>query len=99
VHKRVLDPTDQAHRFERGGFRFRVLDAQGQVVPGSEFATDSTGCGVCPTDLRVGDQYTLDELFSPVPNVTLTPTQFEMTTANQQLQVVNQVLPNTPYVS
>jgi Dyp-type peroxidase family len=98
VHKRVIDPNDTTRRFERGGFRFQVIDSSGQVVTGSEFATESTGRGICPVELRLGQAYVLQELESPVPNLTLTQTSFSMERHNQQLQVVNQVTqPNTPY--
>jgi len=98
VHKRVVDPTDPSRRFERHGFRFQIVDAQGQVVAGSDFDTDSTGRGVCPVELTIGQQYTLQELASPVQNVQLTQTPFTMEKRNQQLQVVNQVTqPQTPY--
>jgi deferrochelatase/peroxidase EfeB len=97
VHKRVTDPNDSNRRFERGGFVFQVLDAQGQPI-GGQFTTDSTGRGICPVELPLGQPYMLQELSSPVPNVTLTNTPFAMDKPNQQLQVGNQVTqPNTPY--
>jgi Dyp-type peroxidase family len=98
VHKRVVDPNDPSRRFERRGFTFQVRDAQGQIIAGSQFATDSTGRGVCPVELAIGQNHTLDELASPVANVQLTQTAFVMEKRNQQLHVVNQVTqPNTPY--
>jgi Dyp-type peroxidase family len=98
VHKRVVNPTDATKRFERRGFTFNIADSTGQVVPGSEFETDSTGRGLCPVELQIGQQYTLQELTSPVANVALTNTPFAMERQNQQLQVINQVTqPNTPY--
>jgi Dyp-type peroxidase family len=98
VHKRVVDQSDPSRRFERRGFRFQILDSQGQVVPGSEFETDSTGRGICPAELTIGQNYKLNELHSPVPNVELTHTDFTMEHPNQQLHVPNQVTqPNTPY--
>jgi len=98
VHKRVVDPNDPTRRFERRGFVFQVLDGQGQVVANSQFTTDSTGRGICPVELQVGQQYTLQELSSPVANVQLANTPFTMERRNQQLRVVNQVTqPNTPY--
>jgi hypothetical protein len=98
VHKRVLDTTNPTRRFERGGFSFQILDAQGAVVPDSPFTTDSTGRGICPVELEIGQTYSLQELSSPVPNVQLTTTQFTMDKPNKQLNVVNQVTqPNTPY--
>lgn len=98
VHKRVTDPNDPTRRFERGRFRFDLRDAVGQLVQGSEFSTDSTGRGICPVELPMGQQFVLNELFSPVPNIGLTQTPFVMDRANKQLQVLNQVTqPNTPY--
>lgn len=98
VRKRVVDSSDPNRRFERGGFQFRVLDAQQQPVPGSEFATNSTGRGICPVELQLGQSYTLDEQASPVANVALQQTPFEMEKRAQQLRIVNQVTqPNTPY--
>jgi len=75
VHKRVVDPNDTSRRFERRGFTFQVVDAQSQVVANSQFTTDSTGRGICPVELQIGQQYTLQELSSPVANVQLTSTQ------------------------
>jgi Dyp-type peroxidase family len=98
VHKRVVDPADSTRRFERRGFAFQVRDAQGQVVAGSHFTTDSTGRGICPVELAISQQYILEELSSPVANVQLTNTPFTMERRNQQLRVTNQVTqPNTPY--
>jgi len=39
VHKRVVDQSDSARRFERRGFVFQIVDGQGQPVPGSQFET------------------------------------------------------------
>lgn len=98
VHKRVTDSNDPSRRFERGGFSFQVLDTQGQPVPGSQFTTNSTGRGICPVELTIGQTYTLQELSSPVQNVQPQNTQFTMERPNQQLHIVNQVTqPNTPY--
>jgi Dyp-type peroxidase family len=98
IHKRVIDPNDPTRRFERRGFVFQILDAQGAAVPGSEFTTDSTGRGICPVELEMGQSYTLQELASPVPNVQFSNTPFTIETHNKQLRVVNQVTqPNTPY--
>jgi Dyp-type peroxidase family len=98
VRKRVVDPTDASRRFERRGFTFQILDAQGQPVPDSQFETDSTGRGICPVRLEIGQTYTLQELSSPVANIQLTSTPFTMERRNQRLRVVNQVMqPNTPY--
>jgi hypothetical protein len=98
VRKRVVDPTDPSRRFERRGFSFQVLDAQGQPLAGSQFTTDSAGRGICPVELEIGQNYTLQELASPVANVPLNSTGFVMEKRNQQLRVTNQVTqPNTPY--
>jgi hypothetical protein len=100
VHKRVFDPNDPSRRFERGGFVFDVLDAQGQPVAGSQLTTDSTGRGLCPVELPLEASYTLRELVSPVPNVELQNIQFTMDRHNKQLPVENRVTkPNTPYSS
>ncbi len=98
VHKRVVDPNDASRRFERRGFTFQIVDGQGQVVPNSKFTTDSTGRGLCPVELQIGQPYTLQEESSPVANVLLANTPFTMERRNQQLRIVNQVTqPNTPY--
>lgn len=99
VHKRVVDQADPTRRFERRGFVFQILDAQGQPVPGSQFETDATGRGICPVELEIGQSYTLDETASNVvANVQLTDTPFVMDKPNKQLQLVNQVTqPNTRY--
>lgn len=98
VHKRIVDPTDSSRRFERRGFGFQVLDDQGQPVANSQFATDSTGRGICPVELPTGRQYTLQEVSSPVANVEMTNTPFTMEKRSQQLHIVNEVTqPNTPY--
>jgi Dyp-type peroxidase, C-terminal len=101
VRKRVIDPNDPAHRFERGGFRFDVVDeAQGRVVVGSEFVTDSTGRGLCPVGLVIGRSYLLRELFSPVDNILLGDTRFTMERRSQQLRITSEVTqPNTPYAT
>lgn len=98
VRKRVHDPNDPTRRFERRGFKFDVLDPQGHVVPGSEFVTDSAGRGLCPAPLTIGTTYTLRELETPVPNLTLGTSSVTMQKRNQQVSVVNQVTqPNSPY--
>lgn len=97
VRKRVVDPSDPSRRFERGGFVFRVLDADGQQV-GEPFTTSTSGRGVFTGRLRLGATYTLEELSSPIANVSLSRVSFEMSRPNQQLRVVNTVTqPNTPY--
>jgi Dyp-type peroxidase family len=97
VRKRVVDPSDPARRFERGGFVFQVVDSQGQVV-GEQFTSDSTGRAICPADLTIGQTYTLQELSSPVANVQFQPVQFTMDKKRQQVAAVNTITdPNTPY--
>lgn len=97
VRKRVVDPSDPSRRFERGGFRFQVVDAQEQPV-GPQFESDSTGRAICPVRLRIGQVYTLQEVFSPVANVQSQPVQFTMERRRQQLVITNTVAqPNTPY--
>lgn len=97
VRKRVTDPSDSSRRFERGGFVFQVLNAEGQSF-GGQFTTDSTGRAVCPVELSLDQTYTLQEVSSPVPNVPLINQSFVMQHSNQQVQVLNQVTqPNTPY--
>ncbi len=99
VHKRVVDPTDPSRRFERRGFNFQILDAQQQPLPGSQFATDSSGRGICPVDLEIGQSYTLQEVAPlPVQNIEPASTPFTMDKANKELVILNQVTqPNTPY--
>jgi deferrochelatase/peroxidase EfeB len=97
VRKRVVDPTDPRRRFERTGFRFRVMDSAGQQV-GEPFTTSSSGRAVFAGRLAIGSDFTLEELHSPIANVALTTVAFQMDRPNKQLRVVNTVtLPNTPY--
>ncbi|MDQ3690296.1 MAG: Dyp-type peroxidase [Chloroflexota bacterium] len=97
VRKRVVDPSDARRRFERAGFRFRVLDSAGHPV-GDPFTTSSSGRAVLEATLTIGSSYTLEELHSPVANVALARLTFEMDRPNKQLRVVNSVSqPNTPY--
>jgi Dyp-type peroxidase family len=96
VRKRVVDQSDPGKRFERGGFIFQLLDAQNQPA-GGQFATDSTGRGVAPEKLLVGETYTLQEVSSPIPNVQSISLAFEMDRSHKELNIVNQVPPNTPY--
>jgi Dyp-type peroxidase family len=98
VRKRVVDPSDASRRFERRGFQFQVLDAQQQPIAGSQFATDSTGRGICPVELPLNQSYTLQELASPVPSVQLTSTAFTMDRPHKEVALVNQVTQsNMPY--
>jgi Dyp-type peroxidase family len=98
VHKRITDPSDPSRRFERGGFTFQVLDAQNQPIANSQFSTDSNGRGICPVELTIGQNFTLQELSSPVQNVQPQSIGFTMQHPNEQLHVVNQVTQlNTPY--
>jgi deferrochelatase/peroxidase EfeB len=98
IHKRVVDQNDQTRRFQRRGFSFQILDAQNQPVANSQFVTDSTGRGLCPVELTVGQNYTLQELSSPVSTVQPQSTPFTMDKRNKQLHIVNQVTqPNIPY--
>lgn len=97
VRKRVIDPTDPRRRFERGGFTFRILDSGGQQI-GDPFTTSSSGRAVFAGRLTIGGTYTLEEVHSPIPNVTLVTMTFQMERPNKQIRVVNTVSqPNTPY--
>jgi len=99
VHKRVVDETDPSRRFERRGFNFQILDAQQLPLAGSQFATDSSGRGICPVELQIGQPYTLQEIAPlPVQNVQPENTAFTMDKRNKELIIVNRVTqPNTPY--
>jgi Dyp-type peroxidase family len=98
IKKRVLDPTDPSRRFERRGFGFEIRDASEQPVAGATFTTDSSGRGVCPVELEIGQTYVAHETAVPVANVNPVDTQFVMDKQNVELVVVNQVTqPNTPY--
>jgi hypothetical protein len=98
IKKRVVDPTDPSRRFERRGFGFQILDASQQPVAGATFTTDSSGRGVCPVELEIGQNYSAQETAIPVPNVSATATPFTMDKQNVELVIVNQVTqPNTPY--
>jgi hypothetical protein len=49
-------------------------------------------------ELTIGQNFTLHEVSSPVANVQLIDTPFQMDTPNKQVMVVNQVtVPNTGY--
>jgi Dyp-type peroxidase family len=98
IKKRIVDPTDVNRRFERRGFGFQILDASQQPVAGAAFTTDSSGRGVCPIELEIGQTYFAQETTIPVANVTAVTPQFTMDKQNVELVVVNQVTqPNTPY--
>jgi Dyp-type peroxidase family len=100
IKKRVIDPTDGNRRFERGGFGFQILDAGQQPITGATFTTDSSGRGVCPVELELGQSYFAQETTIPVANVSPTTTQFTMDRQNVELSIVNQVTqPNTPYAT
>jgi hypothetical protein len=58
VHKRAVDPNDASRHFERRGFTFQIVDGEGQPLANSQFSTDSTGRGICPVELEIGQQYT-----------------------------------------
>lgn len=97
VRKRITDPADPAKRFERAGFAFRVLDAQGAAVAGSDMTTDLTGRAVCPADLPLGASYTLEETSAPIPVQALARQQFVMDKPNQQVRVDNAAAAGSPY--
>jgi Dyp-type peroxidase family len=95
VRKRVVDPNDPSKRFERGGFTFQVVNAQGQPV-GAQFTSDSTGRAVCPEELTIGETYSIQE--TPVPDRQFEPVQFTMERRRQQVRVRNLVTnPVGPY--
>lgn len=91
VTKLVESNTEPTRRFERGGFQFRITDANGVAVPDSEFVTNSAGRGVCPTELEIDKTYQLVEASSPRTDVGLTTLQFVMDKPNKHLRVRNQV--------
>ena len=98
IKKRVVDPTDPSRRFERRGFAFQILDGSQQPVQGASFTTDSSGRGICPVELEIGQTYIAQETAVPVANITATNTQLTMDKQNVEVVVVNQVTqPNTPY--
>ena len=98
VHKKVRASGAPDRRFERQGFKFHVQDNTGQVIPGSEFETDSTGRGICPVELRIGETFTLVEFHSPVPDVIPRSEQFPMDKNVKQLNFLNDVTnPTGPY--
>lgn len=97
VRKRITDPSDPSKRFERAGFAFRVLDAQGQPVPGSETTTDLTGRAVCPVELPLGASYVLEETSAPVPVQALVRVPFVLDKPNQQVRVDNAAAAGSPY--
>lgn len=93
----MVDASDPSRRFERNGFVFQVVDAQGQPV-GEQFTSDSAGRAICPAELAIGQTYSLQEVFSPVANVQFQPVQFTMEKKRQQVPALNTVTqPNTPY--
>ena len=69
IKKRVVDPSDPSRRFERRGFAFQILDAAQQPVASATFTTDSSGRGVCPVGLEIGQNYFAQETAVPVANV------------------------------
>jgi Dyp-type peroxidase family len=98
IKKRVVDPTDPSRRFDRRGFSFEIRDGAQQPVAGATFTTDSSGRGLCPVALEVGQTYVAHETAVSVPNVNPIDTQFVMDKQNVELVIVNQVTqPNTPY--
>ncbi len=99
ITKRVLDPNNPNARFERGGFKFHVLDDTNTIVVGSEFTTASSGRGVCPVPLEIGKTYTLVEIEAPpgIP-VPLRSDPFPVDKPNVHLDIVNQLTsPSTGY--
>lgn len=95
ITKRVFAPNNRDARFERGGFRFHVLDDTNTVVVGSEFTTASSGRGVCPVALEIGETYTLVEIATPpgIP-VSLRSDPFTADKPNIHLDITNQL--NSP---
>jgi deferrochelatase/peroxidase EfeB len=95
VRKRVIDPADPQARFERGGFRFRLLDADSESlgVVSDWFETNSQGHGTSP-EVATGHRYILEEEVKPGPPVTnpAEPFQpFELDRAHLVIKVVNTV--------
>lgn len=85
VIKRVVSQVDPNARFERRGFTFQVLDANGQPI-GDPFTTDSTGRAISP-ELTIGQTYTLRETATPqIPN--LQPAGEQTVTLERRNQVV-----------
>jgi deferrochelatase/peroxidase EfeB len=63
IRKRVVDPNNPGARFERGGFRFQIIDqATGSVV--AELTTDSKGHAITEA-LEIDKTYVLRELPHP----------------------------------
>jgi Dyp-type peroxidase family len=99
IRKTVVDPSNPNLRLERGGFVFQVHH-DGAPVPGAEFTTTSSGRGVCPVDLVIGQAYTLVEMSSPHQTATLTNTDFTMAKSNEHLEVTNNLAqPATGYLN
>lgn len=100
VRKRIIDPADPSARFERSGFRFVVLDEQGNPVPGSEFETDLTGRGICPVGLEIGRTYIVRETASPLPGIQPTAdTPVVMDRPNKTVPIVNTATSASPYAA
>jgi hypothetical protein len=55
------------------------------------------GAPVAPEKLSLGQTYTLQEVSEPVTNVQPISLTFEMDKSHKELNIVNQVPPETPY--
>lgn len=87
VRKKLLDPSGNPVRGERGGFIFQLIDAAGTPT-GATFITDSTGRAVSPP-VPSGETYTLREVAVNGPFTTAPDTQVTLTGRRAQVQVVN----------
>src|SRR6266496_2406098 len=55
---------------------YAVFCLKKKKVPNSQFTNDSTGRGLCPVELQIGQPYTLQEESSPFANVQLSNSLF-----------------------
>lgn len=95
VRKRVLDQNSTELMVDLAGFRFRVLDVNGQQV-GGEFQTDAAGHGLSdelPTDAA----YKLEELPPPAPFTPQPPLDFVLQSAREVVRVDNRLPAGSSY--
>lgn len=96
VRKKLVDPSGNPVRGERGGFIFQLLDSAGTPT-GATFITDSTGRAVSPP-VPSGETYTLREVavngpFTAAPDMSVT-----LAGRRLQVDVVNMAtVPNPGY--
>lgn len=95
VRKRVVDQTGAEVMVDLAGFRFRVLDVNGQQV-GGEFQSDAAGHALSdelPTDAA----YKLEELPPPAPFTPQPPRDFMLQSAREVVRLENRIPAGSSY--